>query len=88
MNVNERQLLSARHAVAQPSRVSGGCGVLLYSRSPSSAQVSFAGGFGFGVADVQLAGDDGLEVDVLLGEQVMGDAVMVLVVVRFAIVVG
>ncbi len=88
MNVNERQLLSARHAVAQPSRVSGGCGVLLYSSRPSSAQVSFAGGFGFGVADVQLVGDEGLAVDVLLGEQLTGDEVMVLVVVRFAVVVA
>ena len=82
MNVNERQLESARHAVAQPSRVVGGCGVLLYSSRPSSAHVSSAGGFGLGVADVQSAEEVGVELGFLLGRQLIGKSVVVMVVVR------
>ena len=81
MNVNERQLASARHAVAQPSRVSGGCGVLLYSSRPSSAHVSFAGGFGLGVADVQSAEEVGVEFGFMLVRQLIGKIVLVMVVV-------
>lgn len=85
INVNERQLVSARHATAQPSRVSGGCKVLLYSRRPSSAQVSFVGGFGFGIADVQDVEEVLLELDVLLVMQLIGNVVNVVVLVLFVI---
>lgn len=81
MNVNERQLVFARHADAQPSRVSGGCGVLLYSIRPSSAHVSFAGGYGLGVADVQSAEEVGVELDVMLVRQLIGKIVVAMVVV-------
>ena len=81
MNVNERQLGSARHATAQPSSVSGGCGVLLYSRRPSSAHVSFAGGFGLGVADVQSAEEVVVELGCLLEKQLIGKVVVVMVLV-------
>lgn len=81
MNVNERQLVSARHATAQPSSVSGGCKVVLYSSRPSSAQVSFAGGFGLGVADVQDVEVVGLRPDGLLARQSIGDFVMAVVLV-------
>lgn len=88
MNVNERQLLSARHDIAQPSRVSGGCGLLLYSRRPSSAHVSFAGGFGLGVADVQGADEVGVELACLLVKQLVGRVVVVMVLVCFFIVLS
>lgn len=81
MNVNERQLVSARHAVAQPSRVSGGCGLLLYSSRPSSAHVSFAGGCGLGIADVQSAEEVGVELGNMLVWQLSGRIVVVMVVV-------
>ena len=55
--------------------------MLLYSRRPSSAQVSFAGGLGLGVADAQDVEEAELEVDVLLVVQLIGNAVMVVVVV-------
>lgn len=55
--------------------------MLLYSRRPSSAQVSFAGGLGLGVADVQDAEEVEMEVDALLVVQMIGNAVMVAVVV-------
>lgn len=81
MNVNERQLGSARHATAQPSRVSDGCGELLYSSRPSSPHVSFAGGFGLGVADVQGAEGVGVELACLLVRQLLGKVVVVMVFV-------
>lgn len=77
MNVKERQLVFDRHATAQPSRVSGGCKVLAYSRRPSSAQVSFAGGSGFGVADVQDVEFVLLELGTLLARQLIGNLVTV-----------
>lgn len=73
--------MSARHAIAQPSRVLGGWKVLLYSSRPSFAQVSFEGGFGLGVADVQDVEEIRLEVDVLLVRQLIGNVVMVVVLV-------
>lgn len=79
--MNDRQLLSARHATAQPSRVSGGRKVLLYSSRPSSTQVSFAGGLGFGVADAQDLEGVGLELDILVVRQLIGHIVMVVVLV-------
>ena len=82
MNVNDRQLVSARHATAQPSSVVGGFKELLYSSRPSSAQVTFAGGSGFGVADVQGVEEGaGLELDFLPERQLMGSFVMVVVCV-------
>lgn len=83
MNVNERQLGSARQAIAQPSRVSGGCRELLYSSRPSSAQVLFAGGSGLGIADVQDAEE--VELDFLLVRQPICDVLMVVVLVCFVI---
>ena len=77
--------MSARHAAAQPSRVSGGCRVLAYSRMPSSAQVSFAGGFGLGVADVQDAEAVLLELDVWLVRQLVGNPVTVVTLAYLAI---
>ena len=44
----------------------GDCKVLLYSSRPSSAHVSFAGGFGLGVADVQDVEGFGVELEVVL----------------------
>ncbi len=85
--MNERQLVSARHAIAQSSRVSGDCKVLLYSSRPSSAQVLFAGGFGLGVAEVQDLREAGLELDVLLVRQLLGNVVTVVVLVCFVIAV-
>ena len=81
INVKERQLVSVRHARAQPSRVSAGCTVLAYSKRPSSAQVSFVGGFGLGVADVQVVDEVGVEVDVCVARQLLGRVVMVVVLV-------
>lgn len=81
INVNERQVVSVRQATAQPSRVSGGCKVLLYSSRPSSPHVSFAGGFGLGVADVQDVEDVGLELCVVLLKQLIGASVIVVVLV-------
>lgn len=81
MNVNERQLISARHARAQSSRVSGDCGVLLYSSRPSSAQVLFARDFELGVADVQAVGKVGCEIDVVRVEQLFWDSVTVVMLV-------
>ena len=85
MNVNEKQLVSARHAAAQASRVSGGCELLLYSKRPSSAQVSFVGGFGLGVADVQDVEAVLLELDVWLVMQLIGNVVVVVVLVWFVV---
>ena len=59
--------------------------MLLYSRRPSSAQVSFAGGLGLGVADVQDIEEVEMEVGALLVVQMIGNAVMVVVVVWFVI---
>ena len=59
--------------------------MLLYSRRPSSAQVSFASGLGLGVADVQDVEEVAMEVDALLVVQMIGNAVMVVVVVWFVI---
>ena len=59
--------------------------MLLYSKRPSSAQVSFAGGLGLGVADVQDVEEVEMEVDALLLVQLIGNAVMVVVVVWFVI---
>ena len=81
MNVNERQLVSVRHASAQPSRVSADWTVLAYSKRPSSAQVSFVGGFGLGVADVQVVDELRVEVDVCVARQLLGKVVMVVVLV-------
>ena len=86
MNVKERQLVSVRHASAHPSRVSADCTVLAYSRSPSSAHVSFVGGFGLGVADVQVVDEVGVEVDVCEARQLLGKVVMVVVLVRFTVI--
>lgn len=87
MNVNERQLISTRHASAQSSRVSGDCGVLLYSSRPSSAQVSFARESGLGVADVQAVGKVGFEIDVVRVGQLMWDSVTVVMLVCFVVTV-
>lgn len=54
---------------------------MLYSSRPSSAQVSFAGGFGLGVANVHDVGEAGLEDEAVLVWQLIGNAVMVEVVV-------
>ena len=81
MNVKERQLVSVRHVSAQPSRVSADCTVLEYSKRPSSAHVSFAGGFGLGVADVQAVDEVRVEVDVCVARQLLGKVVMVVVLV-------
>ena len=81
MNVNERQLVSARHATAQPSRVVGDCKVLLYSSRPSSAHVLFAGGLGSGVADGQDVEEIGFELEVVLVWQLRANVVVVVVVV-------
>lgn len=81
MNVKERQLVSARHAAAQSPRVSGGCGVVLYSSRPSSAHVLFVGGLGLGVADVQDLEEGGLEPAIVPGWQLVGDTVTLVVVV-------
>lgn len=59
--------------------------MLLYSRRPSSAQVSFVGGLGLGVAEVQDVEEVEMEVDALLVVQMIGNAVMVVVVVWFVI---
>ena len=83
MNVKERQLLSARHASAQPSRVTGDLRVLLISNRPSSAQVLLAGGFGLGVADVQAADEVAVEVEALVVGQLVRNAVTVVVLVCF-----
>ena len=59
----------------------GDCKVLLYSSRPSSAHVSFAGGFGLGVADVHGVVGIGVELEVVLVWQLRGNVVVVVVVV-------
>lgn len=81
IKVNERQLASARHATAQPSRVVGDCKVLLYSSRPSSAHVSLAGGFGLGVADVHDVEEFGVELEAVLVWQLRANVVIVVVIV-------
>ena len=81
MNVNERQLGSVRQAIAQLLRVLGDCKVLLYSSRPSCPHISFAGGVGFRVADMQAAEEVEIEVDTALLRQLIGIFVIVIVVI-------
>lgn len=81
MNVNERQLASVRQATAQLSSVFGDCKVLLYSSRPSSPHVSFAGGLGFGVADMQAGEEVGIELSAVLLRQLIAVFVIVIVVI-------